>query len=304
MDKLKRLARTLYEVLWEAGIGFSRGRGNHLSAAMAFYTIFSIAPLTLIATAISGLVFGRDAARAEVVQQMETIMGPDARNLLIRTLENWRDPSSGITATIIGTVTTLYLAFRVFDALRESLDLLWGIRIREDVSYWDMARQYGRSIVSMFIVGPMLLISLIVSEVLSRLSPYLTPWIGDIIDVSTATYLALSFGLATLAFSFLFKWLPDVNIAWRDVFVGALVTTILFSVGRSLIALYLVHTSTVSIFGAAGSFVVVLFWVYYSAQILFFGAEITEVWAHRFGDGIEPDRTAERIVPITSSSQE
>jgi membrane protein len=303
MESFKHFARTFYEVVREAGEGFSRGRGTHLSAAMAFYTIFSLAPLTLIATAISGLVFGRDAARAEVVKQMETIMGPEARNLLLRLLENWRDPSSGLVATIVGTVTTIYLAFRVFDALRESLDLIWGIRAREDISYWDRARQYARSLSSMLIVGPMLLASLVMSEVLTRLTPYLAPWLGSMIDLGSATYFAVSFVVATLAFAVIYKWLPDVEIAWRDVFVGAIVTTVLFSIGRSLIALYLVHTSTVSVFGAAGSFVLVLFWVYYSAQILFFGAEITEVWAHRFGDGITPDRSSVHVEPKRQKSE-
>ncbi len=300
---LKTYAVTAGRVVWDAIQGFSRDRATHLAAAMAFYTLFAIAPMILIGTAIGGLVYGEEAARAEIVSQVELYVGPEVRASIERLLANWRDQSAGIIATVVGSITSLYLAFRVFDALRDTLDTVWGVRVRSDVSWGAMLWQYTRSFLTMLMVGPMLLVSTLLGEVVTRLGPLIEQTTGLNVDMGTVPSYVVAVGLLTLMFAIIYKWLPDVHIKWRDVWVGAAVTALLFSVGRSLIAFYMAQASTASLFGAAGSLVVLLFWIYYSAQMLYFGAEVTEIYAGRHGERIEPDETAVRFGVTTMESE-
>lgn len=291
-SSITRLASAVFHVVWDAVEGFNRDRAMHLAAAMAFYSMFAVAPLILIVTAVSGLLFGPETARVEVINQIGLYVGPEAKEFIERILENWRDPSAGIWATIIGTVTTLYFAFRVFDALRDTLDTVWGVRVRTDISWGEMIWQYARSFLTMLLVVPVFLFSTLLSEVVTRLGPRIERWLGIDMNLGMVTFFLISIVLLTMMFAVIYKWLPDVYIQWRDVFFGALVTAVLFSVGRMLIALYVAQATTASLFGAAGSLVVLLFWIYYSAQILYLGAELTQVYAERYGHGIEPDHTA------------
>lgn len=292
VGKLKYVVVASARLVWHAIQSFSHDRATHMAAAMAFYTLFAVAPMILIATAIGGLVYGTEAARAEVVSQVELYVGPQARAYIERLLQNWRDPSTGILATIIGSVTSVYLAFRVFDALRDTLDTVWGVRVRADVSWGETLWQYTRSFLTMLLVGPMVLISTLLTEVLTRIGPLLRRTTGVDLELGPVISFTIAVALLTGMFAIIYKWLPDVDIMWRDVLFGAVVTALLFSVGRSLIALYMSTVTTASLFGAAGSLVVLLFWLYYSAQILYFGAELTEIYARRHGQGIEPDHTA------------
>lgn len=295
MMAIKRIASSVYTVIRDAVEGYSRDQATHFAAAMAFYAVFAVAPLILIATAVTGLVWGPEAARTEVVTQVEAFVGPEARAFIVRLLENWQDRSSGIIATVVGGVTTAYLAFRVFDALRDTLNTIWRVRLRSDLSWASHIRKYLRSFVIMLLVGPMLLVSTVMVEVFTRIGPFMKRWTGLDLDIGGAPYFAITVFLLTLVFGVVYKWLPDVLIQWRDVWFGAAVTALFFSIGRSLIAYYMAHATTASLFGAAGSLVVLLFWIYYSAQIIFFGAEITQVYARRYGKGIQPDDTAIRI---------
>jgi membrane protein len=290
--KLKYLVVASARVVWDAIQAFSHDRATHMAAAMAFYTLFAVAPMILIATAIGGLVYGAEAARAEVVSQVELYVGPEAVAYIERLLENWRDPSTGILATIIGAVTSIYLAFRVFDALRDTLDTVWGVRVRADVNWTQTLWQYTRSFLTMLLVGPMVLISTLLTEVLTRIGPLIRRTTGYNLELGPVISFTIAVVLLTGMFAIIYKWLPDVEIMWRDVLFGAVITALLFSVGRSLIAFYMATATTASLFGAAGSLVVLLFWLYYSAQILYFGAELTEIYARRHGQGIEPDHTA------------
>lgn len=292
---VRRWAAGIYEVVREAAEAYSRGHGNHFAAAMAFYTIFAVAPLLLISTAISGLIFGSDTAQAEVIAQVEVIAGAEASDFIDRLLDNWRNQTSGIIATVVGGVTSLYLAFRVFDALRDTLNMLWGIRVRPDVSWTELGLKYLRSFAMIWLVGPMLFVSILMGEVMTRLAPVVRRWLSLNVDLGTVTYLVVSFVLLMLVFALIFKWLPDASIHWHDAWFGAFVTALLFSIGRTLIGLYMTKATTASLFGAAGSFVVVLFWIYYSAQIVFFGAVLTEAYANFHGRKVEPVETAVRI---------
>lgn len=294
MDVRGFLARS-WEVLKGAVSGYSRDHASHLSAAMAFYALFAVAPLILIATAVGGLVWGPEVARAQLLSQVEAAVGSEAGAYIGRLLENWQDASSGWIATIVGTVTSLYLAFRVFDALRDMLDTVWSVRLSEEISWGRVSLSYLRSAATMFLVVPLFLISTLLSEVFTRIGPTLEQWVGTSGVFGSVTYVLAGFALLTGMFAIIYKWLPDVHIHWRDVWFGAVVTALLFSGGRALIGLYMTYATTASLFGAAGSVVVLLFWTYYSAQILFFGAEITEVYATEFGRGIEPAEGAIRM---------
>lgn len=284
-----------WEVLSEAASGYSRDHASHLAAAMAFYALFAVAPLILIATAVGGLVWGPEVAREQLLSQVQVAIGPEAGAYINRLLENWQDAESSWIATVVGTVTTLYLAYRVFDALRDMLNTVWGVRISDDVSWGQLGLCYGRSALTMLLVVPLFLVSTLLSEVATRIGPYLERWLGTGWDFGTPTFVVVGFVLLTGMFGLLYKWLPDVHIDWRDVWFGAVVTALLFSAGRALIALYMTYASTASLFGAAGSLVVLMFWIYYSAQILFFGAELTEAYATEVGGGIEPAPGAVRF---------
>ncbi|MFB6262631.1 MAG: YihY/virulence factor BrkB family protein [Bradymonadaceae bacterium] len=287
--------KAVFSLLWDAARGYASAHGTHYAAAMAFYMIFSIAPLALIATAVTGLVYGRAAAEAEIIARAEKLLGPNVADVVGRLIDNWKDREAGVLATLVGAVVSIYFAFRVFFALRDTLNTLWSVRLRGDLGLRGYVRTYGRSFLAMFIVVPLLLASLTFSEVLTRITPYLEQWVGTWANWGATAYMAISFVMLIGMFAFIYKWLPDVDIAWQDVLVGSFVTAVFFAIGRSMIALYFINTTTTSVFGAAGSLVVVLFWVYYSAQIIFFGAEITEVYAARYGNGIEPNDAAVRV---------
>ncbi len=280
----------------EAGEGWSQDRAAHLSAALAFYAIFAIAPLILIIIATTGLVFGQEAAQAEIIAQIEQFVGTEAREMIVRLIDNWRDPRSGLIATVVGTVTTLYLGFRVFDALRDTLDMVWGVRLRPDISWGNLARVYLKSFLVMLLVGPLFVVTVLLSGAVSAVVSALGGWVPVPANMNEFVNFGITVAVGTLMFGVVYKVLPDVDIHWRDVTFGAVITAILFWVGKFLISWYLVQTSTTSVFGAAGSLVVLLFWVYYSAQILFFGAELTEVRARRSGREIEPDPFAVPVV--------
>lgn len=303
MERFKQWAEQTWEVVREAALGFTRDHASHLAAALAFYALFAVAPLLLIATAIGGVLWGVDTARAEILDQVRLVVGPEALDFIAGLLENWSDASSGFIASAIGAATTLYLAFRVFDALRELLNTVWGVRVHPNTSWGTTARNYLRSLLTMFLVGPLFVASTLISELLVHLDFVLADVFGLPIEIGTVTYLSIALLLLTVMFSVIYKWLPDVHIQWRDVLFGALVTAVLFSIGRSLIGLYLAYASTASLFGAAGSLVVLLFWTFYSAQILFFGAELTEAYATRFGNGIQPSEASKRIV-VPSGEEE
>jgi membrane protein len=284
-----------WEVLSNAWKGYSRAQGTHLAAAMAFYTILAVAPLILIATAVGGLVSGPEAARDQLLSQVQVAVGADATGFIDKLLENWQDPGSSWIATVVGTATTLYLAFRVFNALRDMLNTIWGVRISDDISWGRLAVCYMRSGLTMFLVVPLFLISTLLSEVFTRIGPFLELSMGISWDLGMLPFIVTGFLLLSGMFGIIYKWLPDVHIAWRDVWFGAVVTALLFSAGRALIGLYMTYATTASMFGAAGSLVVLMFWIYYSAQIVFFGAEITDAYATEVGGGIEPSSDAVRV---------
>jgi membrane protein len=290
-----RLARAAFGLVKGAYFEWSEDKAPRLGAALAYYTVFSLAPLLLVVIAIAAFVFGEKAAQGQIVGQIEGLIGPDSARAIQDMLANAQKPSSGIVATVVGVVMLLAGASGVFGQLQDALNTVWEVEPKPDRGLVGIVRDRFLSLTMVLGTGFLLLVSLVLSaalatagQALHRLSPGLEA-IGHVVEI------AVSFGIVSLLFALIFKYLPDAKIAWRDVWFGAVVTAALFVIGKFAIGLYLGHASIGSAYGAAGSFVVILVWVYYSAQILLFGAELTQVYANRSGSRVKPAENAVRI---------
>lgn len=283
----------------DAGKGWVDDGASNLAAALSFYTLFSISPLLVVAIAVAGLLYGEAAATGEALARMEAMMGPQAAAAVQTILANTADRGAGIVATVAGLVGVLLGATGVFGHLQRALNRMWKVRPRPGQGVMAMVRARLAAFCLVVVVGFLLLLSLAAATALSALGETLAGYL----PFSSFALQAFNFGVALLVtaagFAILFKVLPDGAIRWRDLWVGALGTAVLFSVGRWLIGLYLAHGSASSAYGAAGSMVLLLLWIYYSAQVLFFGAELTRAYAERFGEGVVPKRNAEKA-PVGS----
>jgi membrane protein len=251
-------------------------------AAIAFYTITSIGPVLFIVVAIAGLVFGEDAARGAVSQELGDLMGKQSADLLQTTIANAKNPSSGVVATFVGLLTLMLTASGVFTQMQATLNKIWKAQPSGTmVSQLIKARAVSLGLVAA--LGFLLLTSLVISTLLTAVGTYL----DQVLPFGQIILQAINFGLSlllmTVMFAAIYKVLPDTQIAWRDVIVGGLATALLFDVGKFLISLYIGSSAIASSYGAAGSLIVVLLWVYYSAQIFLIGAEFTKVFAMQQG---------------------
>ena len=267
-----------------------------LGAALAYYTIFSLAPLLLIVTAVAGLVWGREAVQGQLVGQMRGIVGSQGAEAIQTMVANAGKQGTGVLATIVGLVTILFGATGVFVQLQSALDHIWNVEPKPGAGIWSFIRTRMISFGMVLGIGFLLLVSLVVTAAVAALGTWATgllPGGETLINILT---FVVSFALITLLLAMIYKVLPDVEIAWRDVWIGAAVTALLFTIGKFLIGLYLAHSTVASTYGAAGSLVVLLLWIYYSSQILFLGAEFTEVYATRYGSRIRPSKHAVPVV--------
>jgi membrane protein len=251
-------------------------------AAIAFYTVTSIGPVLFIVVAIAGLVFGEDAARGAISDQLGGLMGQQGSDLLQTAIQSASQRSSGMLAAVVGIGTLIIAASGVFTEMQQTLNVIWRAEPRGTI----ISRLIRARAVSLGLVGALgflLLVSLVISTLLTALSDYINAYLpsGHLI-LQTLTFL-ISFSLITLLFGAIYKVLPDRTIEWHDVLIGAFVTALLFTVGKLLISLYIGSTAIASSYGAAGSLIVVLLWVYYSAQIFLLGAEFTKVYASHHG---------------------
>jgi membrane protein len=254
-----------------------------LGGALAYYTAFSLAPLLLIAVAVAGLVFGREAAAGQLTAQFRDMVGEKGGTLVETMIAQSANPGSGMVATIVGTIMLLVGAIGVFGEVQDSLNTVWGVRPKEGRGWRGFLRDRFLSFSMVLGTAFLLLLSLVVSAVLAPLAGLL----------GQAAHLGVSFLVVTVLFAMIYRYLPDAIIAWRDVWLGAMVTSLLFSLGKLLIGLYLGRSAVASTFGAAGSLAALLIWLFYSAQIFLFGAELTRAFADRHGSGIIPAPHAE-----------
>jgi membrane protein len=276
---LKRVYRVLLASVnaWIDHLGASKG------AALAFYTLFSMTPILILAIAVAGRFFGAEAAQGEIIAQLQGLVGPNGARAIQALLAAARDPASGVVATIVSSVLLLVGATSVFAELKDSLDELWGVEQPLQSGIMALVRTRLLSFGLIVVLAFLLLISLIVSAALAVLERYaMGLWSSSVAAFSLLSSL-ISFGVIACLFAVVYKTLPNAVLSWHDVWIGALVTAALFSLGKYAIGLYLGNSAVASSFGAAGSVIALLLWVYYSAQIFFLGAEFTRQYALRLG---------------------
>jgi membrane protein len=251
-------------------------------AAIAFYTVISIGPVLFIVVALAGLVFGEDAAQGAISRQLGSLMGQQSADLIQTVIQNAAERSAGFLAAAIGVITLVITASGVFTEMQYTLNIIWRAE-PHGTTLSRLIRARATSLALVGTLGFLLLVSLVVSTLISALSSYINAYLpfGHLV-LQTLTFL-MSFGLIALLFGAIYKVLPDRNIEWHDVLIGALSTALLFTIGKSLISLYIGSSTVASSYGAAGSLIVVLLWIYYSAQIFLLGAEFTKVYASHHG---------------------
>jgi membrane protein len=254
-----------------------------MGAAMAYYTVFSLAPLLLIAIGIAGVVFGQEAAQGAIMDQLRGLLGPTAAKAVEDMVANASTPSSGVLATIIGMVTLFIGASGAFGELQAALNTIWEVPERPNRGLLGLLKDRFLSMLMVIGTGFLLLVSLVLSAALAALGSFFGHLLPVPESVLQVLNFVLSFAVITLLFAMMYKILPDRPIGWNDVWLGAALTAFLFTIGKFLIGLYIGKANFTSSYGAAGSLVVILVWVYYSTQILLFGAEFTHVYAKARG---------------------
>ena len=270
-----------------------------LGAALAYYTVFSLAPLMTIAIAIAGFFLGAEAAQGQIFDELRGLLGEEGGKAVEEMVQSANaQPTAGVVATIISIIMLLFGASGVFGQLQASLNAIWGVKAKPGRGVLGLIKDRLLSFGFTLVVGFLLLVSLLLSAGMALMAD----WIGGLMPGSEALAyilnIVLSLSMITLLFATIFKFLPDAKIAWHDVWIGAFLTALLFTIGKFALGIYLGKSGVASSYGAAGSLIVLLLWVYYSSQILFFGAEFTQVYANRFGSRVAP---ADNAVPVQQS---
>ncbi|MCA9935243.1 MAG: YihY/virulence factor BrkB family protein [Ardenticatenaceae bacterium] len=284
--------KILFELVKETAVSYGRDKGGLLAAALAYHTIFSLAPLLVIAVAVAGFVFGDAAVKGELVGLIEGTVGTEAAVVIQNLIGSASQGSGEIFATIISTGLLFLGATGVFGQLKTALNMTWGISRGPDKGIWAMLKTRFLAILMVMGIGFLLLTAIFTSTILTTVNRRLAAQGADISAALPLINFLATFTMLTLLFAIIFKTLPDASVAWKDALVGGAVTSILFGIGQYVIGLYLATSSVGSAYGAASSLVVVLFWIYISAQILMFGAEFTQVYANRYGSKIRPSQHA------------
>ncbi len=298
---LWRFLKASMSLLKQAWISWNEDNAFRLAAALAYYAVFSLAPLLIIAIAIAGYFFGGRIAEGEVLDQMKTVVGASGAQAIQTLLHNARSgPMLG--ASWIGVASLIFGATGVFVSLQDGLNTVWQVKPRPTNVILGFLRQRLHTFTLVLGVGFLLLISLLISAAISGAAKYLNHEFGLPV-VWQGVNSIISFVIVFLLFAMIFKMLPDVDIRWTDVWTGAAFTAALFTFGKFAIGMYLGRSSFSSVYGAAGSLVVILAWVYYSSLILFFGAEMTRVYADRYGRHLRPKRNAEPLTPEHRAQQ-
>lgn len=286
--------KSIWQFLKETITGWIEDEPFQLASSLSYYTLFSLAPLLLIAIAVAGLVFGREAAQNEIVETLGGMLGSESAKAIQDMIQNaGSQPKEGMLSTVFGAVALLFGAGGVVGQLQSSLNKVWGVVPKPGQGVWGFIRQRFISFAMVLAVGFLLLVSLAATAFLSLLSQYIGNLIGGAAFIAHLLDILISFAFVTVLFAMIYKFLPDVKIQWKDVWIGAALTSILFTIGKFLIGLYLGSSGVTSAYGAAGSLITVLLWVYYSSLIFLLGAEFTQVYASTYGSGVVPAENAE-----------
>ena len=283
--------------IWVAAAkAWSRDNAFKHSAAVSFYTLFSLAPITIIAVGVAGLFFGEEVATKQFTAQMEQLVGKAGSEVIQRAMEAGALEDKSRLSTAVGIALLLVGATTVFGQLQDSLNDIWGVTSKPSRSGWVVMIVHRLiSFAMVLTVGFLLLTSLVLTTALTAVVTLARGWVPIGTWVLRGADLVVGLGVITVLFALLFKVLPDVEVKWREVWKGAFVTAVLFTIGRFLIALYLGHSTIASTYGAAGSLVALLMWIYYSCAILFFGAEFIRADRLARGGKVQPKKTAVRV---------
>ena len=286
-----------FGLLKQTGQEFMEDKAPQLGAALAYYTVFSLAPLILVLLSLVGVIFRHDPAGAwnKITQQMSYFLDPSAVQVVQNIAQKASEPGKSTIATIIGVALALFGASGVFGQLQDALNTIWGVKAKPGGGIWGFLRSRFLSFAMVGGICFLLLVSLTLESVLKGFSHYVQSMLPGGIIIAMTVYLVFDFAVIVLLFAIIFKFLPDVNIQWRDVWIGAVMTAVLFGVGKWALGFYLGSGTAGSAYGAASSLITLLLWVYYSSQILLFGAEFTQVYAERAGRGAKPDEYAVRV---------
>ena len=266
------------------------------SASLAYYTVFSIAPLLMIVMSVGGAIFGRDAIRGEVYGQLNEVLGSVAALQIQDTIKNIHLEGNNFIATIISIVVLLLGATTIFGEIQDSLNKIWGLKVVTKRGWWKLVLTRLLSFSLIASIGIIMILSLLLNTLLVAFGNYIGRYFSHVsVYVMDVLNNGIAFLAAAFLFSLLFKILPDAKIKWKDVLIGGLVTSVFFSLGKWAIGVYLGKSNMASLYGAAGSIVIFMVWVYYSAVILYLGAEFTKVYAKLYGGKIKPNDYAEWV---------
>ena len=275
-----------------------------MGAALSYYTVFSLAPLLLIVVSVAGLVFGEEAVRGELFGQLQGLMGADAAQAVQGLLASASKPSHGVLGTVIGVAVLLFGATTVFGELQDDLDRIWRAPARQGSGVWSLLRARLLSFGMILALAFLLMVSLVIGAVISALGKWWGPMFGGWEVLAQIVNLVVGFALTTAIFAIIYKMMPRVHVRWHDVWIGAVVTALLFTIGKFLIGLYIGKSGVASGFGAAGSLIVVFLWVYYSAQIFLLGAEFTWVYARTHGSMQQPAAAVQAAAEKSHEAEE
>jgi membrane protein len=282
--------KSLWKLLKTIFIKWLEDDAFQSAAALSYYTLFSLAPLLIISIAVAGFVFGREAAQNQIVSTIQGLIGQESAQAVQAMIQNASNrPKTGMISTLLGGIVLLFGAGGVVGQLQTSLNTIWGVNAQADSGLHDFIRKRFISFAMVLGVGFLLLVSLAVSAFISGLTQFIGSFFGGVAVID----ILISFGFVTFLFAMIYKFLPDVQIQWADVWVGAALTSLLFTIGKFLIGFYLGTSGVTSVYGAAGSLITILLWVYYSALIFFWGAEFTQVYSSQYGSGVVPAKNVE-----------
>lgn len=278
---------------------WSEDRALRHAAALAYYSIFALAPLLVIAIALAGFFFGEQAVEGEIVAQLQDFVGTEPAVFVENMLREIRQTGTGFWPTVISLGTTLFGALVIFAALQDVLNMIWGVEPDPETGILYTLRRRVLAFAMVLCVGALVIAAFVVSATMTVAQAYWEQWFGTALPVWRFADQLLLLVFFTAVYGVIYKLLPDVKMAWRDVWVGAFMTSLLFTVGIAAISTYLAYSGVGTIFGAAGTLAVLLVWIYYSWIIILMGAEMTQVWARRFGRGIQPGKNARLRVEAT-----
>ena len=293
----KSFSGTAFKLLKLTAQEWLQDKAPQLGAALAYYTVFSLAPLILVLLAIVGAIFRDDPAGAwsKLTEQMSYFLDKSALEVVGNIAQKASEPGKSTLATIIGITLALFGASGVFGQLQDALNTVWGVKAKPGLGLWRFLRTRFLSFAMVAGVCFLLLVSLAIEALLKGFSHYIQSVMPGGLTIAVGVYLVFDFAAITTLFAMIFKILPDVKTRWRDMWVGAVITAIFFLIGKWALGLYLGSGTAASAYGAASSLITLLLWVYYSSQILLFGAELTQVYASEFGSPIQPDKYAVQI---------